>query len=152
MMRTRIVASMLCAAALAGCGDSAWPSEMDIPDELVTVPLSISGRASKPGERVPTVTLTAEGGGVRVHVATQMRCDMQGTAGYKRRGASTTEIMFVATVWPNPAALCTAVLAGVNEYEAVVPGLAPATYTLFVYEAGGNGKARFIGGGVVQLR
>ena len=142
--RLRVSIAMVVVAALgAACGSSDGPtaraSQLPADDPLA---LSVQHRLARTPERLPDVMVVGAAGALQFRVARQALC---ATLASGRAGVNDREVTIVATVSPNPAALCTPRLDGlVVEYSGVVGLLAPGPYTVYVWERYPEQRARLL--------
>lgn len=138
--RAALIAVM---AAGAACAEPT-AAFIDVPDDLLPVSL-VTGevRTVASAPEPPRVTLEAVSNGLRFKVTRSWLCAMIGSAGYQIQSVGASTMTIVASVSPNPAALCAAVV-GEQDYSGTVPATSGRTYTVRFYEQVGDGRARLL--------
>jgi hypothetical protein len=123
--------------------------DLSAPPTSESMPVSVQTRMATPGETIPTVSISGGEGNVRIQVTTVGTCATIVDAGISR---APHELAIVTHVWPNPAAMCIAMVqAQAADYQGTITSLTEGRYRVRVFESLFGAAPRLIGSAVVTV-
>ena len=147
-MKLKLARAILAAtvALQLSCGQTESPTA---PEATEPFPVTIQTREAAKGEAVPTVHAVAGAGSITIRVTRRALCATIVDATVRR---GTGQVDIVAHVWPNPAALCAAVLSNtVVDYTGTLSALPSGPYLIRVFDGNTNGSPPFIGSVTINV-